>query len=65
MSGSGKRDDASGAPDKAKKLTEPVDVIDGVPDRSVSPRPWKYVALAVVLLIWVGLLVLCGVIGML
>ena len=62
MSGSGRKNDASGRPSKAR-WPEPVDVINGVPDRSAKARLWKYVAVAVVFLIWVCLLVLCGVIG--
>ena len=57
-----KKPGASQKTDKAQHL-EPVDVIDGVPDRSGAPRPWKYLAAAVVFLAWVGFLIICGIIG--
>ncbi len=42
---------------------EPVDVVNGVPDRSGNPRLWKYLVIAAVFLIWICFLVLCGIIG--
>jgi uncharacterized membrane-anchored protein len=62
MSGGNKKGDASGGRAAAKRF-EPVGVIDGVPDRSAKPSPWKYLALAAAFLVWVGFLVLCGIIG--
>ena len=41
----------------------PVDVIDGIPDRSGKARLWKYLALAAVFLAWICFLVFCGIIG--
>jgi len=44
-------------------LPEPVDVVDGIPDRSPRPARWKYVALVVVFVAWVALLVWCRIAG--
>lgn len=41
------------------QLPEPVDVVEGVPDRSSDPALWKYLALAVIFVAWVCLLLLC------
>ena len=35
---------------------QPLDVVDGIADRSANPAVWKYVALAAVLLGWVAVL---------
>lgn len=57
-----KKSGASHKTDKAKCL-EPVDVIDGVPDRSGNPCSWKYIAVVAVFLAWIGFLIICGIIG--
>jgi len=62
MSADRKKSDASQKTDKAN-YSEPVDVIDGVPDRSGNPRLWKYLDLAAVFGAWIGFLVICGIIG--
>ena len=36
---------------------EPVDVVDGIADRSPNPAAWKYVVLLVIFLAWIALLV--------
>lgn len=40
------------------KPSEPVNVVDGIPDRSPSPRPWKYILLFAIFAAWVGVLLL-------
>ena len=62
MSADRKKSDASSRESKTS-IPEPVDVIDGVPDRSGKAHPWKYLAVAAVFLAWIGFLVLCGIIG--
>ncbi|MDY7011087.1 MAG: hypothetical protein SVV80_10105 [Planctomycetota bacterium] len=57
-----KKSDTSQKADKAKYF-EPVDVIDGVPDRSSNPRLWKYLVLAALFGAWIAFLVICGIIG--
>jgi hypothetical protein len=52
---SGKREPAA--------IPEPRDVVDGIPDRSVSPRLWKYVLLACVFVAWVSFLLICLFVG--
>lgn len=49
------------APDKpgACRRPEPVDVVDGIPDRSGNRAAWKYVVLAVVFLAWIAFLIYC------
>ncbi len=36
--------------------TEPIDVVDGIADRSVKPAAWQYAALTGVFLAWVTVL---------
>lgn len=38
---------------------QPVDVVDGVPDRSSRPAAWRYIALAIIFLAWLGFLIYC------
>ncbi|MCD6377535.1 MAG: hypothetical protein J7L99_01650 [Planctomycetes bacterium] len=45
------------------KITKPVDVIDGIPDRTSRPSWWKYAILAGIFLAWVGFLIACKIIG--
>jgi len=44
-------------------LPEPVDVVDGVPDRSRRVAPWKYALLAAIFLAWLGFLIYCAAAG--
>jgi len=37
----------------------PVNVVDGMPDRSERPRLWKYLLLAGVFAAWIGFLIYC------
>lgn len=52
-------------PAKPEKPTghEPVDVIDGVPNRSGNVHTWKYLTIAAVFGAWIGFLILCGITG--
>jgi len=45
------------------KITKPVDVIDGIPDRTSRSSWWKYAILAGIFLAWVGFLISCKIIG--
>ncbi len=49
--------------DEPPAPTPPVDVVDGIPDRSDKPRTWKYVLIAVIFVGWVGMLVACVILG--
>jgi len=44
-------------------VTEPVDVVDGIPDRSAKTPAWKYVVLAAVFVGIVSFLVACLILG--
>ena len=44
-------------------VREPVDVADGIPDRTSHPALWKYLVLALIFIAWLCLLVLCGIAG--
>ncbi len=39
----------------------PVDVVDGIPDRSANPAAWKGILAAAIFLAWVAFLVFCAV----
>ncbi|MFW6145750.1 MAG: hypothetical protein ACOC7R_00285 [Planctomycetota bacterium] len=39
------------------------DVVDGIPDRSRHPRPWKYILIAVIFLAWIAVLLLLHITG--
>ena len=41
----------------------PVDVMDGIPDRSANPAPLKHILVAVIFLAWVAFLVFCAIAG--
>lgn len=42
-----------------KKQPLPIDVVEGIPDRSTSRPLWKYLLIAVMFLAWIGFLVYC------
>jgi uncharacterized membrane-anchored protein len=42
--------------EKAATPAQPIDVVDGIADRSSRPAAWKYAALAAVFLAWVAVL---------
>jgi hypothetical protein len=41
---------------KAATPSEPIDVVDGIADRSSHPAAWKYAILAMAFLAWVAVL---------
>lgn len=41
----------------------PMDVVDGIPDRSPYAALWKYLVLALIFLGWVAFLVYCRIAG--
>jgi len=56
------RSKRSGSADPAP-LPEPVDVVDGIPDRSAHAPAWKYVLIALLFLAWLAFLIYCAVAG--
>jgi len=44
-------------------LREPIDVVDGIPDRSPNAAWWKYVLLGAIFLGWVAFLVYVRIAG--
>ena len=44
-------------------VTEPVDVVEGIPDRSGRTPAWKYVVLAAIFVGWVSFLAVCLILG--
>lgn len=45
------------------ELPPPVNVIDGIPDRSPRPARWKYLVILGIFLAWAAFLVYCGLAG--
>jgi len=45
------------------RAPEPVDVVDGIPDRSVRRPLWAYIVLALIFLGWLAFLVTCRIVG--
>ena len=41
----------------------PVNLIDGIPDRSARPAAWKYALIAAVFLAWLTFLIYCALAG--
>lgn len=37
--------------------TDPVDVVDGIPDRAAVRPAWKYIAIGLIFLAWVAFLI--------
>ena len=54
---------ASPATETAPLPPQPVDVVDGIPDRSRSTGVWKYVIIAMIFAAWMALLVYCQLAG--
>jgi hypothetical protein len=42
---------------------EPIDVVDGIPDRAARTPRWRYVLLAAAGLAWVAVLIYCWLAG--
>jgi len=51
-----KREDRAAPP-------EPVDVVDGVPDRAARAPLWRYLLLLGIFLAWLGFLIYCAAAG--
>ena len=62
-SGSSRRRVRSPQRQREEPLPEPVDVVDGIPDRSRRPATWKYVLLILLFAGWICLLVIFLVAG--
>ena len=50
-------------PSRRHQPTEPVNLIDGIPDRSTRRAVWKYVLIIAVFLFWLGVLVTIQIAG--
>ncbi len=48
---------------KSADLPEPIDVVDGIPDRSKNPAAWKYLLIVLIFAGWVAFLIYCGIAG--
>ena len=46
-------------PPQAAPPPDPVDVVDGIPDRSAPQPAWKYAMLAAIMLGWMAFLLYC------
>ena len=46
-----------------EKPHQPVDIVDGIPDRCEQRPKWRYVVIAVVFVVWVAFLVYCAAAG--
>jgi hypothetical protein len=46
-----------------RKLPEPVDVVDGIPDRAAHTPAWKLLLLAGIFLAWLAFLIYCAAAG--
>ena len=44
-------------------IPDPVDVVDGIPDRSADRSVWKYVVMAAVFSAWLAFLAYCWLAG--
>jgi hypothetical protein len=49
--------------DASRQLPEPVDVVDGIPDRRPGAPLWRYVLIGVVFLAWLSFLIYCAAAG--
>ena len=56
------RGDDAGEQPKAP-APEPVDVVNGIPDRDAAVAPWKYIALAAGVSAWIAFLAAVAVTG--
>lgn len=49
--------------DHKNRIPSPVDVVDGIPDRSPHPAAWKCLVIALIFAGWVAFLIYCAVAG--
>ena len=54
---------ASNRPKQEIEPSEPVDVADGIPDRSPARAKWKLVVIGLIFLAWVAVLVFIRIAG--
>jgi len=47
----------------APDATDPVDVVDGIADRTHNPRAWKYILLGAVFVLWLAFLIISAIVG--
>ena len=50
-------------PTAAPPLPEPVDVVDGIPDRSATVPRWKFAVILLVFMAWVGFMLIVQIVG--
>ncbi len=50
-------------PAKGQESPQPVNVIDGIPDRTPKPRVWMYVLCGAVFVLWLAFLIYCAIAG--
>ncbi len=61
-----KRRTQPGRPQQAaadEKLPQPVNIVDGIPDRREHAPKWEYILLAVVFVAWLAFLIYCAAAG--
>jgi hypothetical protein len=49
--------------DRKTPPPDPVDVVDGIPDRSANAAPWKYIVMGVVFAAWMAVLIFIRIAG--
>ena len=54
---------ASNRPKQEIERSEPVDVVDGIPDRSQTRAKWKLVVIGLIFLAWTAVLVFIRIAG--
>ncbi|MFW5732190.1 MAG: hypothetical protein ACOCZU_03175 [Planctomycetota bacterium] len=42
---------------ETKDVPTPVDTVDGIPDRAISPPRWRFVLLGVIFICWIAFLI--------
>ena len=54
-----RRDESPSRNHPREPAAEPVDLVEGIPDRAVRPALWKYVLIAAIFLAWLAFLIYC------
>jgi hypothetical protein len=57
------RTDQQPAKEAPPPRPEPVDVVEGIPDRTIRPKRWHYLLLGLIFAAWVAFLVACNLLG--
>jgi hypothetical protein len=63
MSGRKRRSAKGRTAGKEQDIPQPVNRVDGIPDRSTRPALWKYLLLVAIFLAWVAFLIYCQLAG--